>query len=531
MTVTHDVKSTAGKPLRARWHAQLLVVGAGPAGTAAAMEAARRGIQVVLVDEHPVDHALMGLEVPFHFGQRMNGAVVNRQRMHERLIGADPSLAEAFDAGVDIRLGTAVWGIFSHRPGLRWVRGRVAGLTDGTESWFASFDAAIIATGRRDIGLAFPGWELPGVMGVTAAEALLRRYEAFDGQRLAILGSGAEATGFAHAALAAGRQIAALVEASDLPADAEGCRKLAQAGIPVLTGSMVSAALGGRDGVEGVRVRNLGMPGQERELACDTLVLAIGAAPVIDLLDIAGAEIAFASGRGGYVPTVDADGLTTVPMIFAAGDCLGIHAGKSRDAGIAMREGVRAAVAAAAALGARGDAPACEPECTPAEAAEDVAACRLAWARAAMAVLDETTPICQCEEVTLADLLGVRPPRYVRHDQPAAIARDIETLAAEGSINQDQVKRLTRAGMGTCQGRRCREQVAAMLADATDTPLDRIPLAGYRAPARPLPLGVLAEENESRLLTDNWEGWFGIRTQWVPSEEALSPRGEAEGAP
>ena len=84
-----DERSTAGKPLPVREHARLLVIGAGPAGLSAALEAARRGVAVVLVDEHPVDHALMGLDVPFHFGQRMGGAVRNKSRMIETIASGE----------------------------------------------------------------------------------------------------------------------------------------------------------------------------------------------------------------------------------------------------------------------------------------------------------------------------------------------------------------------------------------------------------------------------------------------------------
>jgi thioredoxin reductase len=524
-----DPGSTGDKPLPVREHAQLLVVGAGPAGLAAAIEAAGRGAQVVLVDEHPVDHALMGLDIPFHFGQRMNGAVRNRERMIERIAEADPRIAEAFEAGVDVRLGVAVWGLFSHRPGLRWVKSHVAGLTEGSDSWLMSFDAVILATGRRDIGLAFPGWDLPGVMGVTAAETLLTRYDAFDGQRLVILGSGAEATGFASAARAAGREVAAIVEVSDRALDAEGCRALATAGVPILLDAMVAQAFGGADGVERVGIKALGAVGTDTEIVCDTLVLAIGACPTIELFDVAGTEIVFDGLRGGHVPVIERSGRTSMPGVFGAGDCIGIDPRKSSDAGIAAGEGVRAAAAACQELGlGRYDSAAVEAAAP--EGGVDVAIVRAAWAAAAMAVSQADTPVCQCEDVSLPDLLGVRPPRYLDRDQPAMLRRDLETLAAGGLVNQDQIKRLTRAGMGTCQGRRCREQVGAIVACATKTPLSAIPLPSYRAPVRPLPLSVFADTGEAAEIAEHWEGWFGIKSQWVPFWEPIPPVAEREDA-
>jgi NADPH-dependent 2,4-dienoyl-CoA reductase/sulfur reductase-like enzyme len=83
----------------------LIVVGAGPAGIAAALAAAEAGVDTMLVDEHPVAASLMGLDVPLHFGQRMNGAVQNKERMVERLAESNPRLTDAFERGIDIQLG------------------------------------------------------------------------------------------------------------------------------------------------------------------------------------------------------------------------------------------------------------------------------------------------------------------------------------------------------------------------------------------------------------------------------------------
>ena len=513
MTGVLDVKSTAGKRLLVREHTELLIVGAGPAGLSAALEAARLGMQVVLVDEHPVDPGLMGLDIPFHFGQRMSGAHRGNAAI-VKLAESDPRLAEAFEAGVDVRLGVAVWGLFAHGLGQRWIEGRVAGLSDGHNVWFMRFDKAILACGRRDLGLAFPGWELPGVMGVTAADALLRRYDAFNARKCAIVGSGVEATTFAKAALQAGRDVVALIEVAEAPLDHEGCTQLAEQGVPILTGSMIARAMGGATGVERIQCIKLGTEAASTELECDTVVLAVGAVPAIDLLDVAGARIAFVAEQGGYVPLTDAEGRTSVPMLFAVGDCVGFTAAKTRDPAIAASEGARAAAAAAVAVADHWPPPPDKKE--PAASDDEVSKTRMRWAAAVMTVADTETHVCQCEQVSIADLLGVQPPRYLRRNQPAMQARDITTLARDGTLNQDQVKRLTRAGMGTCQGRRCREQIGAILALATNTPLSAIPLPSYRAPVRPLPLSVLATLEEESALTENWHGWFGIEGQWVP---------------
>ena len=160
----------AGKQLPVEETTQLLVIGAGPAGVAAAAEAARLGIKVVLVDENPVPASVMGDDIPLHFGQRFSAAARNRTAMLEAFIARNPAIAELFDAGVDVRLGTTVWGLYANGPSVGWLPGTVAGLQDGERCFMLGCDRVIVAAGRRDMGLAFPGWELPGVLGITAAQ-------------------------------------------------------------------------------------------------------------------------------------------------------------------------------------------------------------------------------------------------------------------------------------------------------------------------------------------------------------------------
>ena len=137
--------------------------------------------------------------------------------------------------------------------------------------------------------------------------------------------------------------------------------------------------------------------------------------------------------------------------------------------------------------------------------------------------------ICRCEEVGLRDLLGVRPPRYLSYDGKKFAGRDLRSLAADGPINQDQIKRLTRAGMGACQGRRCREQVQVLLAMQGNQPTGSVPLPSYRAPLRPLPLNVLSAHDETQEMRDNWVVWFGIPGQWLPQWEPVPDRAAVGG--
>ena len=182
-------------------------------------------------------------------------------------------------------------------------------------------------------------------------------------------------------------------------------------------------------------------------IVCDTICQAIAQAPSIELLDVLGVKLAFAGELGGHVPVLDGV-VTSLPNVQAIGDCTGVPTG---------------------------------PE------GPDYA---LDWTRALMATGDDGVLVCQCESVSRAALIGVEPPTYLGPPAAAMSRRSLTTLIDDGPLNQDQIKRLTRACMGPCQARRCREGVALTLAVAAGTPVSQIPLASYRAPVRPLPLSV-----------------------------------------
>ena len=521
-----DPRSTANATLAVPERTDLLVVGAGPAGLAAAVAAAGHGLSVVLVDENPVAPETMGDDVPLHFGQRMSGAVRNRTAMTEAMLEAEPALADATEAGVDVRLGTAAWGLYANGPSVGWLPGKVAGLWDGEASWMLGFKSAIVAAGRRDMGLAFPEWHLPGVMGATAAERLAR-LGALDARRAVVLGTTAEALLAAVAMRRAGVDVAAIVEQAGAPVGPAALLNQL-AGVPVLTRHMIAAAQGEADGVTGVALARLDgdgrrVAGDPVTVECDTVVLGIGAVPVIELLDAVGCHSVFSPARGGHVPEVDAAQMTSVPGIYAVGDCAGVWAAKSLDRAVAEAEGRRAA--AHAAQTAADPASPAEPEAP----STDLSAYRLAWVRSAVVEAAPGTEahVCQCEEVTAREILEVRPPRYLGWPHPLRNSTDLTALLGHGPPNADQVKRLTRAGMGLCQGRRCREQVAALLALGAGVEFGKVPLATFRAPVRPLPLG-LAALPDSPDMAEHWDVWFGIPGQFAATWELEAPHPAAK---
>jgi len=447
----------------------VVVIGAGRSGIAAAIDAIKSGASVLLVDENPISGALMGNDVPLYFGGRMTAATQNSERMLEAIFMSAPALETAMEAGVEVLLGTSAWGVYRNGPGVASLPARIVGLADATRSWLVGFERLVLATGARDLALSFPGWNQPGVMGAAAMKALLGRYNAFDGRRILVAGSHDLALETALLAHAHGLDVAGLIEVRGEPQGSPALvAAVLAAQINIRCGVTITAAEGSINGVKRVTVSS------GDTIICDTLCMAIGLVPSIELVDAMNGPRTLDNLRGGYVPAGE-DG------IAAVGKCAGLD-----DTGF------------------------------------DHTAYRMEWMQALATVSPPETIVCQCEEVTRSDLLGVQPPNYLARPAPMA-ARSLATLLADGPANPDQIKRLTRAGMGVCQGRRCRDQVAMILALAADQPFGTIPLASHRAPVRPLPLKIIADWHESPEMEAAWDVWFGIPTQWTPYRDIGEP--------
>jgi hypothetical protein len=433
----HDPTSLAGKRFPTRAHFDHVVIGGGAAGMAAARAAAAAGERTLLVDEHPLDPGLFGLDIPYLFGGRVDASVQSPARMQERIVAARPDLLAALEDGVEVALATACWGCFPRTAVNRTQPYDLLGLADRDAAWMVAFTRLTIATGSRDVVVPYCGWTLPGVMGACGFDAALRLYGAFSGHRLAILGGGPLAEAVEAQARAAGLEVAARIARAP-----------------------TAFEIHGTDTVTGVSWRPADATGRS-EAAVDTVIMAVACAPMVDLADQAGCATAWEPDRGGFVPVLAPGGASSIPGLRIVGDAAG---------GMALD--------------------------------------RTAWMAAALA--DPAALVCACEDVTAEDLRALRPPRYLGAPGPEA------GLDALPGNDQDHVKRLTRAGMGACQGRRCRDSVHALI--SRDRPAK---LASHRAPLRPLPLAVLAALEEDPEIATHWTGWFGIAAQWLPHWEPV----------
>lgn len=497
----------------------LVIVGAGASGTAAAVEAARAGVQVTLIDENPVPASMVGLNVPQFFGQRFMRTLRNRALMLASVTAANDALAEAEEAGVEVQLGTCVWGAFRNSETSRVLEGPQLGLADDERSWLMKYDRLIVAAGARDLGVAFTGWNLAGAMGANGAHSLMRRYQALASRRMVVLGAGNLGLHTARMALDKGIEVAAVVDVSPSVRGNEALgTALQDAGVKLHTSHTVKEAIGSDGQIESVVLVEIDensepLAGTEKVISADTVCLAIGLAPNVELLSLLGCDLAFEPELGGYAPVHDDRMRTSVENVFVAGDAAGFHDGMILNAEIARNQGRLAGVAVAESLGAidkaqatarRSDLQATAIDSKPNDAF-------LNWKRWLQAMRNaggSDVFACPCEEVTCADLIDLRPPRFLEWEPERTGRRSLGTLAKDAPVNPDQVKRLTRAGMGHCQGRLCREQVSLLLADETGRDIADVPFMSYRPPVRPLPLRVMWPHEETEQVRREWAKWF-----------------------
>ena len=334
-------------------------------------------------------------------------------------------------------------------------------------------------------------------MGANGAHSLMARYGALASRRMVVLGSGNLGLHTARMALDAGIEIAAVVDVSPSPrGDDALAAEMHARSAPLYTSHTVKQAVGKNGDIDSVVLvevddDNRPVGGTERTIAADTVCLAVGLAPNVELPSLLGCDIAFRSELGGHVPVLDDWMRTSVDNVFVAGDAAGFHDTMVLDPGIAKDQGRLAGIAAAESLGAidaehaharRSELQAGTPTATPSEA-------HTYWRKWLQSLVNAGGPdiyACRCEQVTCADLIGVQPPRYLGWSSEQMGRRSLQTLLADGPLNPNHVKRLTRAGTGHCQGRLCREQVSMLLAEESGAVMADVPLMSYRPPVRPL---------------------------------------------
>ncbi|MGN0152552.1 MAG: FAD-dependent oxidoreductase [Wujia sp.] len=315
---------------------ELIVVGAGPSGLSAAIEAAKRGIEVVVFDENARPGGQLFKQIHKFFGSKEHKAKVRGFKIGEEL------LKEAEEAGVKVVLNATVEGLFLDKE----ITVRI-----GDALYHYKADAIIIATGASENMVTFKGWTLPGVIGAGAAQTMMNLHGVQPGQKILMLGSGNVGLVVSYQLMQAGCEVVALVDAAPrIGGYGVHAAKVARCGVPFYLGHTIIEAEG-TDCVTGVTIGAVDdhwniVPGSEKHFDVDTICLAVGLSPMSQLLKMAGCRMEDDPKKGGQVPVVDAYGMTSIEGIYVAGDVAGIE-----EASSAMIEGRISGVAAANYLG------------------------------------------------------------------------------------------------------------------------------------------------------------------------------------
>ncbi|MEE9248986.1 MAG: NAD(P)/FAD-dependent oxidoreductase [Dehalococcoidia bacterium] len=508
---------------------QLAVIGGGPAGASAAIEAARAGVEVNLIDENPMDFAMMGLDIPFLFGQRMTPALRDKGAMLQRVVSSSELLATAQDEGVHLLLGTYAWGSFRNQENSIRLERPVLGLADGEHSWMLEYDQLVLATGARDLVLAFPGRNLVGVMGANGAMLLMSRYQGLSAGKIAVLGSGDLGLFTATRALDHGLEVVGIVDVSpDVRGDPGLRAGLENRGVPFYTSHTIKEARGYRE-VESIVISRIDgglqpVDGSDQMLECDTVCLAMGLVPSVELPYLSGCDLSFRPELGGFVPDRDQDLRTSMANVYVAGDTAGFREGMITDVAIATDQGKLAGITASESLGVidKDRAAALREGLAQSAYAPDkdsTGEYRLSWLTSLVGAGGLDVNVCECEEVTRGEVIHVTPPRYLGYEGGESGRKAMEAVLEEGDVDLDQLKRLTRAGMGFCQGRRCREEIAMLVAHSKGMDVASIPLASYRPPVRPLPLKIMWPHDEPEEVRKSWAYWFKMPKERIEELE------------
>ncbi len=445
----------------------VVVIGAGPAGMSAAIRLRKNGSSVAVIDEQPAPG-----------GQIWRGVERNSGPVAEAL-GTDyrkgDALVQAFRAcGADYMPETQVWQI---------EEGWNLFLTSGGNARRIGARVVLLANGAQERPVPFPGWTLPGVMTVGAAQILLKSGGMLPQGDVWIAGAGPLPLLYATQLLGLKGRIAGFLDTSrkpglaaltkltgawrDIPGLLKGARWLRDLR---KSGKMVRGFHDLRAGGDGrLQYLEWQSAGERRKVKADILLVHEGVVPRIHETMALGCAHEWNELQNYFTPQLDGWGESSKAGLFVAGDAGGIGGWLA-----ATLSGEIAGLGIAKHLDASFDA-----EGERHKAGLDK---RLASARVLRPFLDALYPpptasiadeviVCRCEEVTAAQ---------------------IRSVAKVSAPDPNAVKAATRCGMGPCQGRQCGYSVQALVAEAHGIPPRDVSFFNIRPPLKPVTLGEIA---------------------------------------
>lgn len=460
-------------------HVELAIVGAGPAGLTAALEAKAAGVDAMVLDENEQPGGQIFRQPPASF------RIVDKGRMGRDYTRGRRLLEAVAAADIRIENGVTVWNVApDHLACYRDDR-----------SWNIKSDAIILATGAYDRPVPLPGWTLPGVFTSGGVQTLLKSQRVLAGRRVLLAGTGPLNLVLANQLAEAGADVVAVLELAnpnlfelmpmamgpwELLFDGIGyVTQLARRKIPLMRGWTLLEARG-TDQVETAVIGRVDrdwrtIKGSERTLDVDTICLGYGLVPSTELSRLIGCAHRYDAQLGGWIPEHDRYRETSIQSVFVAGDGSGV-AGSL----VAMEEGRLAGLRAAWRLQKIDDS---------------------SFHRKASPILKRLHQLGRFRTV-LDGLSAPRPGLFERMTDDTVICRceeasygDCRKAVSEGAVSLMELKPSLRAGMGMCQSRICGPTLVEVVARLTGRPQETIAPFSVRPPIKPIPMSALLNQD------------------------------------
>ena len=453
---------------------RIVIVGAGPAGVRAAETLVAAGVRPIVLDEN----ARWGGQI-----YRQPPANGGFQRSKKTLYGFEAHKADALHATM-----AALLPHLDYRPDtLAWAcePGRLDTLHAGREI-SVPFSHLIIASGATDRVLPVPGWTLPGVYTLGAAQVALKSQGCAIGQHVVLAGTGPLLYLVAYQYVKAGAHVVAVLDTSPLSQQIAAAPKLARLPSTFAKGlyyvgwlkthgvrierHVTLLAVRGGESVQAIEWRASSSSPTTETIACDAVGISFGLKPETQLADLAGCRFRFDAHNRCWLPELDPAGRSSVRGLYLAGDGAGIAG-----ADAAELAGRRTALALLDDLGiAHPRGPGMRDAASLERGLQRIAVFRegieTAFAPPAKCAAQwpDDMIVCRCEEIDAGALR-----RCIRGGEANEINR---------------LKALTRVGMGRCQGRMCGEAALTLLSEEAGKPLHAVGRLRSQPPVKPIPL-------------------------------------------
>lgn len=315
----------------------IVIIGGGPAGLCAAIEAAEAGAKILLIERSDILGGQLIKQTHMFFGSK-------KQYASTRGIDIATILIDQIKQNQNITVWCEATALGMYEDGV---------ITVEHQNTYKkiSASAVIVATGAFEKFLPFPNNDLPGIYGAGAVQTLMNLYGVVPAKEVVMIGAGNIGLIVSYQLMQAGVKINAIVDAAPhIGGYLVHAAKIRRMGVPIYTSTTVERA-NGKDCIESVTLVKVDnsfnkINGTEFDVRCDNLCISVGLSPLAELLWQIGCEMKYIPSLGGFVPTRNKNLETSVKNVFIAGDVAGVE-----EASSAMVEGRIAGISAAKNLG------------------------------------------------------------------------------------------------------------------------------------------------------------------------------------